>query len=47
VYVFREKHGVVRNDFLDFMMELRKKGMKSVQENVVCDKDMKTSSVDT
>jgi len=25
-FVFREKYGLVRNDFLDFMMELRKWG---------------------
>ena len=47
VYFFREKHGVVRNDFLDCMMELRKRGIKSVQENMVCEENMKTSSVGT
>jgi len=45
--VFRERHGVVRNDFLDCMMELRKRGMKCVQENMVCDENMKSTSVGT
>jgi hypothetical protein len=30
--VFREKHGVTRNDFLDCMIELRNKGRKGAQE---------------
>jgi hypothetical protein len=47
VYVFRERHGVVRNDFLDCMMELRKRGKKSVQENMICEENMKTPSVGT
>jgi predicted RNA-binding protein len=32
VYVFRERHGVVRNDLLDYMIELRKREMKSFQK---------------
>jgi len=46
-YVFRERHGVVRNDFLDCLMELRKRGLKSVQENTVGEENMKASSVGT
>jgi len=30
-FAFREKHGLVRNDFLDSMMELRKAGKDDVQ----------------
>jgi hypothetical protein len=47
LYVFREKHGVVRNDFLDCMMELRKRRIKSVQENMVFEENTKASSVGT
>ena len=32
--VFREKHGLVRNDFLDCMMELRQAGKDEVQGDV-------------
>jgi hypothetical protein len=31
---FREKHGLVRNDFLDCMMELRKASKNEAQEDV-------------
>jgi len=31
---FREKHGLVRNDFLDCMMELRKASKDDVQGDV-------------
>ena len=33
-FVFREKHGLVRNDFLDCMMELRQAGMDEAQGDV-------------
>ena len=33
-FVFREKHGLVRNDFLDSMMELRRASMDEAQEDV-------------
>ena len=33
-FVFREKHGLVRNDFLDCMMELRQAGKDDVQGDV-------------
>jgi len=33
-FAFREKHGLVRNDFLDCMMELRKAGYDEVQGGV-------------
>ena len=32
--VIREKHGLVRNDFLDCMMELRKREDDDAQEDV-------------
>jgi hypothetical protein len=31
--VFREKHGVIRKDFLDCMIELRNKGKKVIEED--------------
>jgi len=31
---YREKHGLVRNDFLDCMMELRKSGKNEAQEDM-------------
>jgi len=39
IYIFvtvvcREKHGLVRNDFLDCMMELRQASKDEAQENV-------------
>jgi hypothetical protein len=33
-FVFREKHGLVRNDFLDCMMELRQGRKDEVQGDV-------------
>jgi hypothetical protein len=33
-FVFREKHGLVRNDFLDCMMELRQADKDEVQGDV-------------
>jgi hypothetical protein len=33
-FAFREKHGLVRNDFLDCMMELRQAGKDVVQGDV-------------
>jgi hypothetical protein len=33
-FVFREKHGLVRNDFLDCMMELRQADKGEVQGDV-------------
>ena len=33
-FAFREKHGLVRNDFLDCMMELRQAGNDEVQGDV-------------
>ena len=33
-FAFREKHGLVRNDFLDCLMELRKAGKDEVQGDV-------------
>ena len=33
-FVFREKHGLVRNDFLDCMMELRQVSQDEVQGDV-------------
>jgi hypothetical protein len=32
--IFREKHGLVRNDFLDCMMELRKRGEDEAEEDM-------------
>jgi predicted component of viral defense system (DUF524 family) len=34
IFVFREKHGLVRNDFLDCMMELRRASKDEVQGDV-------------
>ena len=34
IFAFREKHGLVRNDFLDCMMELRQAGNDEVQGDV-------------
>jgi hypothetical protein len=33
-FAFREKHGLVRNDFLDCMMELRRKSKDEAQRDV-------------
>jgi hypothetical protein len=33
-FVYREKNGLVRNDFLDCMMELRKAGKDEAQGDV-------------
>ena len=33
-FVFREKHGLVRNDFLDCMMELRQASKDEAQGDV-------------
>ena len=42
--VFREKHGLVRNDFLDCMMELRQAGKDEGQGDV---QSAKKSNIDT
>ena len=34
IFVFREKHGLVRNDFLDCMMELRQASKDEAQGDV-------------
>jgi hypothetical protein len=33
-FVIREKHGLIRNDFLDCMMELRKRGEDEAEEDM-------------
>jgi hypothetical protein len=38
-YIFREKNGVTRNDFLDCMMELRKKEKEDRQEGILSAKN--------
>ena len=43
-FVFREKHGLVRNDFLDSMMELRQAGMDEAQGNVRSEKKSNTGA---
>jgi exosome complex RNA-binding protein Csl4 len=47
VNIFRERHGVVRNDLLGSLMELRNSEMKSVQENTNFVEKRKASSVGT
>jgi len=37
--VFREKHGLVRNDFLDCMMELRQASKDEAQGDVQSEKN--------
>ena len=43
--VFREKHGLVRNDFLDSMMELRQASMDEVQGNVQAARNENTGAM--
>jgi len=43
-FAFREKHGLVRNDFLDCMMELRQASKDEVQGNVQSAKNSKTGA---
>jgi len=43
-FVFREKHGLVRKDFLDSMMELRQAGMDEAQGNVQSEKKSNTGA---
>jgi hypothetical protein len=33
MYIYREKNGIVRNDFLDSMMALRNTGKEDLQQN--------------
>jgi len=40
--VFREKHGLVRNDFLDCMMELRRASKDEAQGDVQSEKNANT-----
>jgi hypothetical protein len=47
VNIFRERHGVVRDDLLNSLMELRNSEMKSVQENTNFVEKRKASSVGT
>jgi hypothetical protein len=39
--VFRQKHGVLRNEFVDFIMELRKRGKNEAKENTPSTKNPK------
>ena len=41
---YREKHGLVRNDFLDCMMELRKASKDEAQEDVQSAKKSNTGA---
>jgi hypothetical protein len=34
IFVFRKKHGIVQNDFLDCMIELRQASMDEMQGDV-------------
>jgi len=43
-FVFREKHGLVRNDYLDCMMELRKAGKVEAQGDVQSAKKSNTDA---
>ena len=43
-FAFREKHGLVRNDFLDCMMELRQAGRDEVQGDVQTAKKSNTGA---
>ena len=43
-FVFREKHGLVRNDFLDSMMELRQAGKDEDKGDVQSAKNAITGS---
>jgi len=43
-FAFREKHGLVRNDFLDCMMELRKASKDEVQGDVPSAKNSNTDA---
>jgi hypothetical protein len=38
---FRETHGVVRNDFLDIMVELRKREKNEAQESMIAEENPK------
>ena len=42
--VFREKHGLVRNDFLDCMMELRQASKDEAQGDVQSEKNPNTGA---
>ena len=44
IFPFREKHGLVRNDFLDCMMELRKAGKDEVQGDIQSAKNVNTGA---
>ena len=43
-FVFREKHGLVRNDFLDCMMELRQASKDEAQGDVQSEKKLNTGA---
>ena len=43
-FVFREKHGLVRNDFLDCMMELRQASKDEAQGDVQSAKKSNTGA---
>jgi hypothetical protein len=43
-FVFREKHGLVRNDFLDCMIELRKGGKDEAKGEVQSAKNANTGA---
>jgi len=44
IFVFREKHGLVRNDFLDCMMELRQASKDEAQADVQFEKNAITGT---
>jgi len=44
IIVFREKYGLVRNDFLDCMMELRQASNGESQGDVQTEKNAKTGT---
>ena len=43
-FFFREKHGLVRNDYLDSMMDLRKSGEDEAQGDVQSEKKSNTGA---
>jgi hypothetical protein len=43
-FVFREKHGLVRNDFLDCMIELRQGGKEEAQGEAQSAKNANTGA---
>ena len=44
IFVYREKHGLVRNDFLDCMMEMRQASKDEAQGDVQSEKNANTGA---